>query len=260
MKKTIYILLLAIVQLAVTTSCSNDDERYIYVKPADVNRNVLIEDFTGQRCLNCPNASAQIDSLIAQYGHDAIIAVSIHSGPLGFKGSAKLTGLATSLGDTYYNHWNCDHQPIGLVNRVGGLQDYPAWPALVRQALSLKSTIEMEATVSYNDTTHEASIKVNMLGTNGTTRGKLQLWVIEDSITAMQVMPDGKAKPDYVHKHVLRAAVNGDWGQDVTIDEGVESTATAHYTVDKAWDPKHLWIVAFVYNNDGVVQVIKSHF
>lgn len=260
MKKSIYLILLAIVQLAVTTSCSNDDERFIYVKPADVNRNVLIEDFTGQRCLNCPNASAQIDSLIAQYGHDAIIAVSIHSGPLGFKGNAKLTGLATDLGDTYYNHWNCDHQPIGLVNRLGGLQDYPAWPALVRQALSQKSTIEMEATVHYNDTTREAAFKVNILGTSGTTKGKLQLWVIEDSITAMQIMPNGKAKADYVHQHVLRAAVNGEWGQNVVIDEGVLRTIDARYYIDSAWNPKHLWLVAFVYDNDGVTQVIKSHF
>lgn len=46
-------------------SCSNiaEDERYIYVKPAEVKRSVLIEDFTGQRCINCPNANDEIATL-----------------------------------------------------------------------------------------------------------------------------------------------------------------------------------------------------
>ena len=35
-------------------ACSHidEDERLIYVKPVAASRNVLIEDFTGQRCVN----------------------------------------------------------------------------------------------------------------------------------------------------------------------------------------------------------------
>ena len=35
-------------------ACSHidEDERLIYVKPAAVQRSVLLEDFTGQRCIN----------------------------------------------------------------------------------------------------------------------------------------------------------------------------------------------------------------
>ena len=48
----------AIITLA-AASCSNidEDERLIYVKPADVGRAVLIEDFTGQKCVNCPTGT-----------------------------------------------------------------------------------------------------------------------------------------------------------------------------------------------------------
>ena len=40
-------------------ACSNIDEseRFIYVPPIDAQRAVLIEDFTGQACVNCPAAS-----------------------------------------------------------------------------------------------------------------------------------------------------------------------------------------------------------
>ena len=67
-------------------ACSHIDEedRLIYVKPAAAQRCVLLEDFTGQRCINCPKANDEIHALQEQYGADTVIAVAIHSGPLGF--------------------------------------------------------------------------------------------------------------------------------------------------------------------------------
>ena len=59
----------------------DENDRLIYVKPQAVGRNVLIEDFTGQRCVNCPNASEEIARLQREYGADTVIAVGIHSGP-----------------------------------------------------------------------------------------------------------------------------------------------------------------------------------
>ena len=76
-------------------ACSyiEEDERLIYVKPAEVKRHVLLEDFTGQRCINCPKASDEIKALQEQYGEENVIAVGIHSGPLGFHSTDKYVGL-----------------------------------------------------------------------------------------------------------------------------------------------------------------------
>ena len=81
-------------------SCSNIDEgdRFINVKPAEVGRAVLIEDFTGQRCKFCPNGTDVINGIVDTYGEDNVVAVAIHSGPLGFAGTAKAEGLMTSAG------------------------------------------------------------------------------------------------------------------------------------------------------------------
>ena len=72
------------VAVLLISACSNIDEseRLIYVEPAHVARAVLIEDFTGQRCVNCPNAVAEIERLQEAYGEENVIAVGIHSGPL----------------------------------------------------------------------------------------------------------------------------------------------------------------------------------
>lgn len=65
----------------VLSSCSDLDEqdRFVYIKPADAARKVLIEDFTGQKCVNCPKATDEIHVLQETYGEDNIIAVGIHS-------------------------------------------------------------------------------------------------------------------------------------------------------------------------------------
>ena len=59
------------------TGCDevSESDRLIYVKPAEVSRAVLIEDFTGQRCINCPNAADEISRLQEEYGEDKVIAV-----------------------------------------------------------------------------------------------------------------------------------------------------------------------------------------
>ena len=69
---------------AMLSACDNVDsnDRLIYVPPAAVGRCVLIEDFTGQKCLNCPRAAEVIEQLQKQYGADTVIAVAIHAGPL----------------------------------------------------------------------------------------------------------------------------------------------------------------------------------
>ena len=88
------------------TAVSHIDEadRLIYVKPAPAARCVLLEDFTGQRCLNCPTATNIVAQLQEAYGDSVFIAVAIHGGPLGFKGNDKLVGLATDVGDEYFKH------------------------------------------------------------------------------------------------------------------------------------------------------------
>lgn len=240
----------------ILTACSHieEGERLIYVKPATVARTVLLEDFTGQRCVNCPKGTEIIEQLQEEYG-DAIIAVGIHGGPLGFMGSNTLVGLATEVGNEYYDHWQLEYQPVGLVNRHGAV-NYTDWATTVRALLAITAPLSMEAQASIQD--GKIEISTTITGTDGNTTGKLQLWVLEDGITAMQLMPDGSANREYVHNHVLRIPVNGTWGEDFTIQEGETKTTRHTQTLDPSWNSQQLSIVAFVYNDQGVQQAVKA--
>lgn len=238
------------------SACSHIDEgdRLIYVKPANVSRRVLLEDFTGQRCVNCPKGTAIIEQLLEEYG-DAVIAVGIHGGPLGFKGNAKMTGLATDVGDEYYNHWQLEYQPVGLVDRHGAV-NYTDWTKAVKDELAKVAPLDIMARADLSG--DDIHITVTLTGTDGNTNGKLQVWLLEDGITALQMMPDGTTNRDYVHNHVLRTPVNGTWGEDFSIKEGETKTVNHTQALDPSWNAAQLSIVAFVYNDQGVLQATKA--
>ena len=250
-----YIIL--ILSTLMTAACSHidEDEQLIYVKPEPAKRVVLLEDFTGQRCVNCPNATEIIEQLQQTYGDSAFIAVAIHGGPLGFSGNATLTGLATSAGDEYFNHWNLEYQPVGMVNRHEAV-NYTDWATAVKEEMAKAAPLEMKMSASLKQ--GQIIIKLKVFGVDGSTTGKLQIWLLEDQITALQLMPDGTANTNYVHSHVLRSPVNGLWGEDFTIHEGETKEQTMSFLTDEAWNPRHLSLVAFVYNNDGVHQAVKA--
>lgn len=231
----------------------SEADRLIYEKPEPARRVVLIEDFTGQRCVNCPKATEVIGQIEATYG-DNIVAVGIHGGPLAFAGNAKVVGLKTATGDEYYNHWNLEYQPVGLVNRHAP-SNYTEWAAAVREELAKPSPMRLSGTALIE----QGNITVLLMaeGTDGSVEGKLQVWLLEDGIQTLQLMPDGTANQQYVHNHVFRTAVNGTWGEDFSIREGEIRKRTFSQPLEPDWKPENLSIVAFVYNAGGVLQAVK---
>lgn len=246
-------------------SCSNIDEgdRLIYVKPAEVGRAILIEDFTGQRCINCPTGTEIINGIVSTYGEDNVIAVGIHSGPLGFAGNSKTVGLMTDTGNEYYTRWDKENkmgQPWVIFNRKTSPDShYNNWAAMVGTIISEKANLSVKIANAYDAATRTLTTTVVADGVNGTVNGKLQVWIVEDGVKALQMMPDGSANKEYVHNHVFRAAVNGTWGEDVTVKEGETTTKQYSYKLPEAWNADNIAIVAFVYNDGGVENVAKKH-
>lgn len=246
-------------------SCSNIDEgdRLIYVKPAEVGRAILIEDFTGQRCINCPTGTEIINGIVDTYGEDNVIAVGIHSGPLGFAGNSKTVGLMTDTGNEYYTRWDKENkmgQPWVIFNRKTSPDShYNNWAAMVGTIISEKANLSVKIANAYDAATRTLTTTVRADVVNGTVNGKLQVWIVEDGVPALQMMPDGSANKEYIHNHVFRAAVNGTWGEDVTVKEGETTTKQYQYKLPETWNADNIAVVAFVYNDGGVENVAKKH-
>lgn len=240
-------------------ACSNidEDDRLIYVEPVEVSKHVLIEDFTGQYCKNCPNAATVLENLQEQYGADKVIAVAIHSGPFSKDQVTNVPSpLWTENGDYYYNSWKIESQPTGVIDRRTVSDTFTSWGAIVREALQKSSPLELNATTEYDESSHSVTINIDAKGILD-VNGKLQVWLVEDSIQNFQVMPDGSFDIFYVHNHVFRTAVNGKDGESFNIKWNEEKNVTFTAMLEKEWVAENMFVVAFVYNSDGVQQTVK---
>lgn len=257
MKRALLYIMGAILLFSACSTQIDENQRFTYVKPTAVGKNVLLVDFTGQRCVNCPKATEEIEKIQKLYSADTVIAVGMHSGPLGFRGNAKAVGLSTTTGDNYYRQWNIEYQPQGVIDYLGK-SDYTVWAGIVHERLQKTAPVDISLEACMDGTT--GSGKVSLMALDGNVQGKLQLWIVEDSITALQLMPDGSANRNYLHMHAFRAAVNGEAGEAVNVKEGETVSVSFSTNFDASWNPRHLWIIAFVYNEQGVLQVKRTAF
>lgn len=246
-------------------SCDEVDmaDRLVYVEPAVANRAILIEDFTGQNCVNCPNATAAIEELQATYGADNVIAVGIHSGPFAHEGSnmgAAYMPLGTKQGDEYYSHWGIEAQPGMYVNRVSGgiLYDTVLLLEAVPTLLGQETPLNLSVEATFDAESRQLSAEITGF-TSDAVDGKLQVYITEDGIIDTQLMPDGSENTAYEHNHVFRASITSDaYGDSFSLATGETRTASYTYTVPSDWNADNIAIVAFVYNDSGCAQVVRQ--
>ena len=256
MKNILYLLLL----LPLLSSCDQVDEndRYIEVGQIQVARRVLLEEFTGQHCTNCPDAHAIIERLEEQYGEDLIV-VSIHAGNFGVQSPF---GLMQQEGDQYANRWDIKAYPAGVVDRKGGQMTMDAWSSAIRTAAEEETNLEIELKAEFAEDNSVINVTTHLLSSEDLT-GYLQLWVVENGVIAEQYNGN-QTISDYVHNNVFRGCVNGLWGQEISIKSGISqefdnsmATVLTGTPVSK-WNLDNIYIVGFVYNDSGVIQVNKT--
>lgn len=263
MKKTVYIILACVALMMISCDEVSRDDRLTFVEPPEAGRAVLIEDYTGQYCVNCPRATEEIERLVEQYGDSVVIAVAIHSGPFSKKGEP--SPLYTETGDMYFNTWGLQAQPIGLVDRMFDSMplSFTDWAGGVNYELSessfAKAPVSFITNPVYDIRTRQVSIEVQTIGLDSqAVSGKLQVWLVEDSIDNFQMMPNGSIQEHYNHMHVFRASVNDPWGDALIVNHGEVVTKDYELKLDPAWVPEHCAIVTFLYDENGVRQVAKN--
>ena len=256
--KSFYISLLAAVALLTGCDSVGSDERLIEIPAATVQRNVLIEDFTGQRCIFCPDAAEVIEQQQKLYGADKLIAVAFHAGPLAIKSGTGFVGLRTDVGDVYYKYWAVPNVPKAIINRRGGVLSKDTWAGRIYDEFAQTTTIGIDLKCQYETTTRQMEIETDLKTLSVDVKGKLQLWLVEDSIVAPQMFPNNKVDKEYVHNHVFRAVINGEWGTELMLSaKGIHKEKTT-YTLPEGIVPKNAWIVGFFYNDSGVLQAVRQ--
>ena len=219
---------------------------------------MLIEDFTGQRCIFCPAATEAITQLQARYSADKLIAVAIHAGPLALKAAPGFVGLRTDVGDAYYKKWEVPNVPKAIINRRGGVLSKEAWSGQIYNEFARTTTVGIELKCQYHSDTRRVEITTDLNTLTDNIQGRLQLWLVEDGIVAPQLFPGNKVDNNYTHNHILRAAINGDWGTELTLSPQHTHHEQTTYTLPDGIVAEKAWVVAFFYNDNGVLQVVRQ--
>lgn len=267
--KKLFAFALAVLAL---TACDEmePNERFTGPFRVEFKKNVLIEDFTGQQCMNCPFAAEEIHKLQEAYGADHVIAVSIHGGSNALSETESLLGLANAQGNDYVTHWGVSSFPKGWVDRMGSIDDKEKWAASVIKRCAIEPKVGIEV-VSHGYTADANGVETIKLSVNVTGKqnatGKLQVWLTESNVKKYQLMGDGSDNFDYIHNHVFRASISTPYGDELAINEGETLSKDYEYQFPDfsklknktPWVPANLSVVAFYYNNaEGVMQVVDQ--
>ena len=271
---------IAIVAFLFIVGCDTVEEPYIESNPytgvyaSDLPiRKILLEDFTGWACVNCPRASDEIHKLQETYGGH-VVAIGIHSGffadPNLGGGPDFRTDVGLELGGngtSSTGFFDIVEQPMGVINMRNKNGDYRIgdayWSKEIYDILSVNkfADIDININLDYDDASGELGISINSkLMTDLNSKLKLAVYIIENNIDGKQ--KDGSDVIDhYSHKHVLRAGVNGTWGDEISTDIPVHEGAIFNneytYTLDDEWDSSNCAVIAFIYNSE-TLEVIQA--
>lgn len=237
-------------------------------------RKILIEDFTGHKCGNCPDAARIAEALKGVYC-DHMVTIAIHMGFFAQTESNSDGSFAydfnTTMGEELNEFFNIDPTglPAGMVNRTELNSEIiigrNKWGTAVGAIVDLAPDMHISISNAYNSVTRTVTTEVTSDFANNLD-GTFNMVVVltEDSIINWQVdydIPDVNQKnPDYVHRHVLRTSLNGTWGEEIAtgaIAAGTSFTKTYETTLPDDWNEDHCAIVAYVRETSSheIVQV-----
>jgi len=263
MKRSIIALATGVILLGWLTSCDKLDEPYAVIKNTNdttvtAQKTVLLEDYTGHKCVNCPDAAITAHTLEKSL-KGRLIVMAVHAG---FFAEPASTGdftadYTTGTGDEWNSYFTITANPNGLVNRTaynGALVVGPDnWANAVNAQLALDAEATVDISNEYTEATRNLEITVDTKFLEELSGAyTLTVCITEDSLISPQ-KTNNSTTPiiyDYVFMDVLRGSVNGTWGEELTASVNPSQTYKKTYTVtlNQAWTAKNCHVVAFVSN------------
>ena len=223
---------------------------------------ILIEDFTGVNCQNCPKAAQKIEDIQALYPN-RILATAIHSTEtkkLGFLDGSK-SDYRTPAGKDIYLMLGLlggiGAFPTGAVNRTihndGSsnlvFQSYSTWSTFVDQELTKPSIVNIYLSGSFIDTSDIYKVKVKLHYTQARSDTEaISIFLIEDHIIDLQNVSN-VTDSHYVHNHILRNTFTNATGDVLNASLVKDRVFEKEYKmdIDPTWVRANCKIIAFVH-------------
>lgn len=263
------------------------------ISQIDTNSNnyvkkVLIEDFTGHLCPNCPQAATEIEAIHDIYG-EQIIAIAIHvtksfARPYPASQAPNFQyDFRTSWGDDLDNLFDISSAglPRGMVNRTGYPDNHKLGKDEWANAVTNELNKEINFGIMINSSNNNINITTQVLN-NISGSYNLVVCLTESGIINWQ--KDGTENiENYEHNHILRSVlvdealssnINYETNQEIQKNITYNLTELEEYNIDYStnvaelgngnagnWNSNNMSIVAYIYNTNTkeVVQVEQNN-
>lgn len=216
---------------------------------------VLLEDYTGVRCSNCP-AAGEIALQLQEQNEGHLVILGVHPKTALQNPEGGLPDFRTDDGQEWNTYFNIPNYPQGLVNRVGGFLGPNEWASAVNNFIGTDAPVRLIIKSEYNNDSRELKLSIHskFLQTVESDDVRLITCMMEDSIVGAQFIPGG-VNANYTHRHVFRGTADGmTWGRVMSsagsISEGSDFITNMKFTVDDNYNDDQFYIVAYISDNN----------
>lgn len=257
------------------------NEYPVFTQNTNTDVNVLIEDYTGHTCINCPTA-ADVAHGIHENNPSRIFVASIHidpgaqmvfqeSYPDDNKYSTDHTNPdAVAYGLEFANGFNFFGNPQGTINRKtvnGNMFAFTGtWQSRATEILNENNLkVNIQSVFNYYPSTNGGYLHVELeKKTSEAINMNSVVYVIQDSLVDWQKMPDNSDNEFYVHrdKH-LGSIDNNPFGVNAFTPDAASGDKVIldySYKIPSGLDASNMHLLIYVYDTDTyeILQVIKQ--
>jgi hypothetical protein len=241
------------------------------VSTLPMERNVVLEEYTGINCQYCPDGHYRAN-LLASENPGRVVLVNIHQGSFAVPSGVK-PDFRTQWGDALATNAAISGYPAGTVNR----QVFPElnsgielarnqWSYAAQSVFPEQSPVNVAFWSEIDTVTRELSVTVELYYTKSSSQSTnyINVALIQDGVLGWQTdaatYPGGNTN-NYVHNHILRHFLTGQWGDAVTTTtQGSTLTRTYTYTIPDSVPAGSAYSTDILLNNCQVaVYVAESH-
>ena len=218
-------------------------------------RQVLLEEFTGVRCVRCPEGSFEIATLQGIYG-PRFVAVQIHAGDWCDPLPESTFDFRTQAGTDLNGHLGYPNSyPEAAINRrlfeseLSLSTDRKSWAGYVEQEIAIPPKVKIGLAINHDETEKRLNVQVGTIVEEDILDEEIRLtaYLAEDGIIDVQDSEDGLIY-EYEHKNVFRDAFTPYEGTIIPSPmlAGEEPEFELSIPVQEEWNLEKCRVIAFI--------------
>lgn len=241
------------------------------------DRNVVLEDYTGHKCVYCPGA-ATVAEQIETDNPQRVFVISIHTSPGGMGPFQEVDAdykddftntAALTYGEEFKSGFGFAANPSGTINRlIWGADMFiqpGTWNNNVNQILN-ENSIKANLIVASNYFDETRGLFVHALVdpmSYDVSKVAIVTQFVENSYIGKQKFPDGEHQDDYNFHNTLRGTLDGlPFGQKINSKQPNQDgfySFDYSYKLPNQFDPTNCHVIVYLMNKETyeIIQAVK---